>query len=90
VVTVSPRRGKYDLIDELRASLAYVTEKRAKEAAMADDKTTALVRSTNGIAVDELQRLALMLSKSSLLPDALRGKEADIAVTVMALSLIHI
>lgn len=36
------------------------------------------------IHVDELTRLAQMLSKSSLLPPDLRGKEADIAVTVMA------
>lgn len=36
------------------------------------------------IPVNELQQLAGMLSKSSLLPPDLRGKEADIAVTVMA------
>lgn len=36
------------------------------------------------IPVDELKQLAGMLAKSSLLPPDLRGKEADIAVTVMA------
>lgn len=36
------------------------------------------------IPVDELKQLSTMLSKSTLLPPALRGKEADIAVTVMA------
>lgn len=41
-------------------------------------------RNTQIVPVDETLRLSAVLARSALLPPALRGKEADIAVTVMA------
>ncbi len=45
-----------------------------------DNKSMAIIPRT----VDEVRSLAVMFSKSALLPEALRGKEADVFVSIMA------
>jgi hypothetical protein len=47
---------------------------------MSTDKALTIVPRT----IDEVRTLATMLSKSSLLPPDLRGKEADVAVSILA------
>jgi hypothetical protein len=47
---------------------------------MSNDKALTIVPRT----IDEVRTLATMLSKSSLLPPDLRGKEADVAVSILA------
>lgn len=47
---------------------------------MSNDKAIAIIPRT----VDEVRSLAATFSKSALLPEALRGKEADVFVSIMA------
>ncbi len=47
---------------------------------MSNDKALTIIPRS----IDEVRTLASMLSKSSLLPPDLRGKEADVAVSIMA------